>query len=283
MAVGTQRTDSTPSHVPAEWGESSAVLESLRLFWWVICLTAVIGAGVGVAYGLERDPVYTAQAELSVGRVDVSTQAIPGFVAASRTLADTYSRAISAREVVDEISRKTGLSRSEVLDRVTATPIPETATMNVLAEGPSSAEAVALANVSSRTLVDYVQETNRFNPQSESLLNRYRRAAEEFSAARIALTAATRQGTVDERTAAQASVLEAKLRMKAAASLYGSSQAGQASPNTLLLLAPAGIADSDKHSTTQQAGFAGAVAGIILGALLALLLAELLWRRGRFD
>jgi capsular polysaccharide biosynthesis protein len=251
------------------------VLDSFRRYWWLICLTALIGAGLGVAYGLvQRDPVYTAETELSVGRVDVATQAIPGFVAASRTLADTYSRAISASEVVDRISRKTGLSKAEVIDRVTATPVPNTATMSVFAEAGSSARAVAIADVASRTLVDYVQETNRFNPQTRSLLNRYRRAAAEFSEAKIARTIAVRNGTVAEQTDTQAHMLEAKLKMKAAASLYGSSQNGQASPNTLILLAAAGTADSDESSTTQRAGFAGAVGGIIVGGLLALLLAR---------
>jgi capsular polysaccharide biosynthesis protein len=269
-----------PASLPPDWDVKPTVLESLRRYWWLVCLTALIGAGLGVAYGqLQRDPVYTAETELSVGRVDVATQAIPGFVAASRTLADTYSRAISAQQVVEEISRKTGLSKSEVIDRVTATPIPDTATMRVIAEAPSSGRAVAIANVASRTLVDYVQETNRFNPQSRALLSRYRRAAAEFSAAKIAGTAAVRNGTVEEQADAQAQLLEAKLRMKAAAALYGSSQSGQASPNTLLLLAPAGTADSDENSTTQQAGFAGAVGGIIVGGLLALLLA----RRRRFS
>jgi capsular polysaccharide biosynthesis protein len=281
MDSETETTDSAPSSLPAEWGTGPTVLDRLRRFWWVICLTALIGTGVGLAYGLQRNSVYTAEAELSVGRVDVATQAIPGFVAASRTLADTYSRAITARQVVGRVSRKTGLSPSEVIDRVTASPIPETATMHVLADEESGRAAIALANVASRTLVNYVQDTNRFNPQTKDLLDRYRRAAAEFSSAKIARDTARRTGTVDEQTTAQASLLEAKLRMKAAASLYGSSQAGQASPNTLILLAPAALAESDQDSTTQRAGFAGAVGGALLGVLLALVL-PVSWRRGRF-
>jgi uncharacterized protein involved in exopolysaccharide biosynthesis len=277
MAVDTERTDSTPSRIPAHWADPPGVIEALRRYWWVVCAAGLIGAGLGVAYGLQRDAVYTAEAELSVGRVDVATQAIPGFVAAARTLADTYSRAMSARPVVNEISGKTGLSKSEVLERITAAPIPETATMQVFAEGGSSGRAVTIANVASKTLVDYTRKTNRFNPQTQALLRRYRRAAADFSRAQIARTAADRSGSLAEQTAAQARVLEAKLQMKATASLYGSSQAGQASPNTLLLLAPAGTAESDRDSTLQRAGFAGAVGGIIVGAFLALIL----WRRER--
>jgi uncharacterized protein involved in exopolysaccharide biosynthesis len=276
----TESTRTAPSSLPPDWDVQPTVLESLRRYWWLVCLIGLIGAGLGIAYAqLQRDPVYTADAELSVGRVDVATQAIPGFVAASRTLADTYSRAISAKAVVAQISHKTGLPKSEVIDRVTAAPIPNTATMQVIAEAPSSGRAVAIANVASRTLVDYAQKTNRFNPQTHSLLNRYQRAADEFSTAKVAHAAALKNGTVAEQGDTQAQLLQAKLKMRAAASLYGSSQAGQASPNTLLLLAPAGTADSDESSTTQRAGFAGAVGGIIVGGLLALLLA----RRRRFS
>jgi capsular polysaccharide biosynthesis protein len=276
----TESTHTAPASLPPDWDVGPTVLESLRQYWWLVCLIALIGAGLGVAYAqVQRDPVYTAETELSVGRVDVATQAIPGFVAASRTLADTYSRAISASEVVDRISRKTGLSESEVIERVTATPVPNTATMRVLAEAGTSGRAAAIANVASRTLVDYVQETNRFNPQTRSLLHRYRRAAADFSVAKIARTAAVRNGTVAEQSETQADLLEAKLKMRASAALYGSSQNGQASPNTLILLAPAGTADSDESSTTQRAGFAGAVGGILVGGLLALFLA----RRRRFS
>jgi hypothetical protein len=247
----------------------------------LICIVGLLGAGLGVAYGLKREPVYTAEAQLSVGRVDVSTQAIPGFVAASRTLADSYSRALSARQVVDTISRKTGLSKPEVLDRVSATPIPNTATLHLLADGGPDVSAVALANVSSRTLIQYVQKTNKFNPQSKGLLKEYKRAAADFSAARVAHKEAVRNGDAAGQADTSAQMLEAKLQMQSVATLYGSSTAGQASPNTLQMLAPAGTATSDRDSTTQRAGFAGAVGGIILGALLALLLAQFAWRRGR--
>ena len=279
MDSDTETSESAPSSLPAEWTAGPTVLDRLRRYWWVICLTALVGTGVGIAYGLQRNEVYTAETELSVGRVDVATQAIPGFVAASRTLADTYSRAITARQVVGRISRKTGLSPAEVIDRVTAAPIPETATMQVLADEESGAAAMKLANVASRTLVDYVQETNRFNPQTKDLLARYRRAADEFSRAKVVRDAA-QGGTLDAQSSAQAAVLEAKLRMRAAASLYGSSQAGQASPNTLILLSPASLAESDQDSTVQRAGFAGAVGGGILGVLLALVLPTS-WRRRR--
>jgi uncharacterized protein involved in exopolysaccharide biosynthesis len=65
--------------------------------------------------------------------------------------------------------------------------------------------------------------------------------------------------------------------MRVAANLYGSSVAGQGSPNTLQLLARAAQADSDEESQLQRAGFAGGVAGLLLG----LVIAYLLYRRRR--
>ena len=65
----TESTDMAPASLPPDWDTGPTVLDSLRRYWWLVCLTALIGAGLGVAYGLvQRDPVYTAETELSVGR-----------------------------------------------------------------------------------------------------------------------------------------------------------------------------------------------------------------------
>ncbi len=274
MAVAMRRTVAPPS--PSGNGAPTTMtpLDALRRHWWILVALGLIGAALGVGYGLQRDPVYSSDAELSVGRVDVSTQAIPGFAVASQTLADTYSRAIVASPVVNAVAKKAHLSRSEVHDQVTASPIPQTATMQVIADAGSRDRAVSLANNAARSLISYVHTVNRFNPQSNALLKRYRRAADDFSRAKLLSEGAQHHGSLDDRAHAQARLLEAKLRMQEAAGLYGSSQQGQASPNSLEMLAPAATATSDRASTTQRAGLAGAVGGVLLGGLVAIALGQ---------
>lgn len=240
--------------------------DAMRHFWWLLILLALAGAGAGVAYGLSRDASYVAETRLSVGRIDVSTQTIPSFTTAAVSLADTYSRAIVASQVIARIEQQTDLPAQEALERVSASPIPETSTVSVFAEAGSSARAVKLANASARVLVGYVRKLNRFNPDSDQLLQRYGDAVEAFTEARAARA---RSGTSPET---QAELLTAKLELQTAASLYTTSQQGQASTNTLQVLALAADAEDDGSETTQQAAFVGAIAGLLFGMLLALLL-----------
>lgn len=250
-----------PSPMP-----NPTILETLQRFWLVVLLVTALGAGAGVAYGLNADVQYEADAQLTVGRVDVQTQSIPGFTSASITLADTYSRAIVADRVVTQIAEKTGLSKSAVIDDVSAAPIPETGTVRVFADADSTDEAVSAANAAAEALVDYVRNLNRFNPDSKRLLDEYQEASQELGEAKKELS---EQGNSPETVA---KVQRAQLRVNTIGGLYQSSQAGQASPNTLQVLTLAADADSDRSATTQQAALVGAVIGLIIGALLALVL-----------
>ncbi len=250
-------------------------LDAMRRLWWVIALFTLIGAGAGVAYGLSRTPVYTAEARATVGRIDVSTQTIPGFAFAARALAETYSRAIVSRQIVIPVSEATGTRPEDVDDHLTATPIPESGVISVLGEDDTDEAAVRYANVGVRSLIEYVQHLNKFNPQSRELLEKYKKAAQALAEARAA-----RPPGQPVPPSVSADIAEARVRLRSAEALYGVSQAGQAAPNTLQLLAVATGADDDRSSFTQRAAFAGAVGGLLLGVALALLLQG---RRPRSD
>ena len=72
-----------------------SAFDAVRRYWWLLGALGVIGAALAyVVAREERKPIYTAEARLAVGRIDVSTQSIPGFATASQLLADSYSRAI---------------------------------------------------------------------------------------------------------------------------------------------------------------------------------------------
>ena len=239
-------------------------LAALRSYWWLIALVTLVGVGAGIAYGLARDRTYTAEARMSVGRVDVATQAIPGFAIASRQLADTYSRTIVADEIVSRVAERTGLSEVEVVEGLSATPIPETATIRLESETDSAQTAVRAANAGAFALIDYVHDLNRHNPDTDELLRRYGRAAKVYGAAKARLE---RLGSSPER---QSEVVEAKLQLQSVAGLYTASLAGQSSPNTLQLIAKAARVEDDRDSAVQQAALAGGVAGALIGALMAI-------------
>src|SRR5689334_12701293 len=78
-----------------------SAFDAVRRYWWLLIALGAIGAAAAyLVAGEERKPVYTAEARLAVGRIDVSTQSIPGFATASQLLADSYSRAIVATNVI---------------------------------------------------------------------------------------------------------------------------------------------------------------------------------------
>jgi capsular polysaccharide biosynthesis protein len=243
------------------------VFEAMRDFWWVILFAVLLGAGVGTTYGLMRAPTYTAESRMSVGRIDVSTQAIPGFAQAALTLADSYSRAIDARSIVHQVAQQTGLPPRTVIDDVSASPIPASPVVRVFATASTGQQAVTLADTASRSLISYVRTLNQFNPDSKALLKRFQRASEKLSQA----LAVQQSGGVSASDTSK--VASARLEMQTASDLYRSSQMGQATPNTLQVLALAADADSDFSSNLQRAIFVGVIGGLLIGAGIALLLA----------
>ena len=247
--------EKTPSNNP---------LDAMRRFWWLLVLTVLIGAGLGFAYGHQRDPAYTAEARLSVGRVDVPTQAIAGFQTAAQTLAGTYSRAIVARNVVVPVAKKVDLSPDEVTQHLGATPIPESGIVRVLGVTHDSASAIRIANVGAKALVRYVHHLNEFNPQTRDLLTQYRKAVAALVAAQH-LTP-SKDLTQDQITA---KIYQARLKVNSTSALYGQSQQGTAAPNTLQVLALAIDSTSDRTAIIERAAFAGAVGGLVVGVLLA--------------
>jgi hypothetical protein len=243
------------------------VFEAMREFWWVILLACLVGVGCGTAYGLLRKPTYTAEARLSVGRVDVATQSIPGFTTAALTLADSYSRAIDARAVVRDTAKTSGMKPARVTSDVSASPIPQSPLVRVFATASQGGRAVTLANDASHALINYVQTLNRFNPDSKSLLQRFRSAS-------LAYNRAVAERASAPSASAQSNVDSTRLQMQTAGQLYQASQAGQSSPNTLQVLALATSAGSDFSSSLQRAIFAGLVAGFLISAGAALFLAN---------
>ena len=119
---------------------------------------------------------------------------------------------------------------------------------------------MALANQSSRALVTYVHRLNKFNPQSRDLLQQFQRASRKYSRALAA------RRNLGPSAATQARVDRTRLEMHTKGDLYRYSQAGQATPNTLQVLALAADADSDLNSILQRAIFAGVIGGLLIGA-----------------
>ncbi len=231
----------------------------MQEFWWVILFTALLGAGLGAAYGLARNPTYTAESRLSVGRVDVSTQSINGYVQAALTLSDSYSRAIDARSVVNEVAQRTGVPQSTVLDRVSAAPIPQSPIVRVFGTGSSGIGVGQARERFEQGPCHYVQNLNKFNPQSKELLQRYNQASKKYSEA---LAERASQGATPQT---QARVDSTRSRGRRPETFTAIAKPARRL-RTRCRSSPSPRRRQRLHSALQRAIFAALLGGLLIGA-----------------
>jgi capsular polysaccharide biosynthesis protein len=261
-------------------------LGAARRHWRLALIPIVVLAALALAISLLRTPTYTAESRLIVGRVDVTTQLIPGLVLATQSLASSYSRLIGATGVVDEVARKTGASASTVSSRLSASPIPESPIIRVEAHAPSPRSAVALANAGSTALIDYVGRINASGPGPQ-LLRQVRQASLALAGARRAVVTATaaekaRSTPATRRVAAEATANAdaALLRFITLKNAYAQTQSSLASGADVRVIQPALGTRDDRASVLTRLLVLGIVAGLVLGIGLASLRARLETRWG---
>lgn len=229
----------------------------------------VIFIALAVFITAERAPVYTAETRLSVGSIDVATQAIPGVVAGTQALASSYSRLVDAEEVLTPVSETVGEPAADLRDRVSGSPIPESPLFLIEATGDTEESAVELANLTSESLGAYVSGVNRVNEDTPRLLNEYRGAVAQAEKAQAALNRANDRGTPAEVQAATTNVRTFELRIEVLGDLYRQSLQGEASANQVQIINRAVTAESDAASYRQRVVFLAGFAGLIVGLILA--------------
>jgi uncharacterized protein involved in exopolysaccharide biosynthesis len=261
--------------------------EALRRQWQSVALVLILFVGAGVALGLNRIPVYTAESRLAVGRLDISAPgAVSGFATATQALASQYSRVVYARRVLRRVSRAVGVPPQEVAESISASPIPQSPIFTIEADAPSEAQAVALSSATSRALVGYITKLNRTNPDTPRLLRAFRRAnlrqnrrrAEEErleEAAALIPTAATREAAARAQTRTETAELEADTLSTA----YQASRQSQAATSLVQVLSRPSEATSDRWSVLQLYAFIGLVAACAVGLALAVAAAQRQTRR----
>ena len=239
----------------------------------VIAVVVFVAAAAGAAF--LRTPEYTATSRLAVGRIDITSPgALSGFALATQALATGYSRTATALAVAKPVSAKTGISVKEVQSHVTATPIPESPVFRIEASAPNSGQAIALANQTSKALIDYAAKLNQENPDGKRLYSLYRAAVTASSEAQRRLNAAVEASpspsSQEEIAAARVAVKTSSVRADALEKAYTASIQGQASTQLIQVISPATEATSDRRSTFVIYVFIGLVVGLLVGAAVAL-------------
>lgn len=240
-----------------------------------------------LAASLLSAPSYRAEAQILVGRVDVESGAVPGFVNATQSLAATYARLVATTTIVERVAESLDVPVEQVQGRISASPVPESSLIEVTAEAPSEPRAVALAGATSEELIAYLLETNDDPGRQRVLLDEYEEAAEELrrtqaalESAEAALAGASPAQADELRTAAaqaRAAVDRAQLRNDASAAAYSDSQRGAVDRGALQLVSAATPAGNDRASRVQLA----VLASVVVGGLLGVGLVTLVENRGR--
>jgi capsular polysaccharide biosynthesis protein len=237
-------------------------------------LPVLLALGAGLALGLTRQEVYTAEARVSVGRVDVPAYTLQDVVIGNSTLANGYARVVSTAPVISRASTETGIPPAKVRESLSGTPVPGSTLIQVDAKGDSSKQAVGLANAGGRALIDYVDSVNR-DQAAGDLLGQFRDAKlKEARLRRELASLEARQAGEEEIEQAQVALDAAKLRATNLANIYQGTNSDPASGSPLRLIAPAATANSDFGSVLQRVLLIAAAAGLVVGFGLALLRAN---------
>jgi capsular polysaccharide biosynthesis protein len=255
------------SDAPPFYGPLESVLRNP-----ILALVPVVALTLaGLAVGLLRSPVYEAEARINVGRVDVPAYTLQGVTIGNSTLASSYSRALSAPEVINRAAKSAGLPAATARANLAASQVPRSTLIQVEAKGGSSGEAQQLANGAALALIKYVTKLNVRQQQSRSL-GRYRRAQATAERARTRLLRIARDRP-GSRAAERARVelRTAELNARSVGARVVGATVVPSPENLLQLVVPAVTADSDKSSVLQRSLLIGLVAGLVLGIALALL------------
>lgn len=214
-----------------------------------------------------RTPTYTAEARMLVGGFDVESQAVPGFVEAARTLAETYSRLVETELIVEPVAEALGLDPSEVAGHISATSVPESSIIRVEGSASNSEAAIAFAQAAAIALEDYTG--GRGAGTDDAALDEYEQAVLELRSAEAEeqrLSAATGAGAADVQAQAAAASERARLRVDSLRAQYAGTGSGRSSQ--VQLIGQATDTGSDRQSTLMLAVGASVILGLIAGMAL---------------
>jgi hypothetical protein len=244
---------------------STAVVERPLL----LLLPVVVFLIPSLLFGFGRRPTYTAESRLLVAGFDVQAAAIPGFVEASRVLAQTYAGLINTPVIVDPAATKLKVAPGVVTGHISGSPVPDAAIIRVDGQASSPAEAVKFSRAAADALTAYSNQVS--GKTVAQLLADYHAAAvmlAQDQARRDAAQAAVARGAPgaqDALVTAQADVAAAQLSADRASALYTQ---GGSSGGLQLIGAPAG-AYSDRKSKLELALAVAVVLGLVAGTALA--------------
>ncbi len=259
---------------------ASVLLRPKRFVATLVIASAAIG-GLFVA----QPTTYNAGAVLTVGRIDVPANAVPGYVNAANTLAGSYSRFVGSISHLDRMAELAGVSRDVIETRgsISASNVPEASIIRIEASSTVGQEqAVRLAELAATALADVVAGLNATPVDGVDILEDHASTARALvgtreEVERLQRTVAVQAGRGSEGAAdlaaaqeqlnnANAVAEQLQLQLNTFATLYIESQRFRVNGNVLNTISGA-YSEGDSRASSIQLGV---VAGLVGGATLAL-------------
>jgi hypothetical protein len=263
----TLHTDTRPSSRRTERISPSAAAVMRPV---LVVLPILLFLVPGILLGLTRTPTYTSDARLLLAGFDVQSAALPGFVEASRTLADTYARLVDTDAVVQPVAKALSLPRTDVVGHISASSIADSAIIRIEGRASSKEDAARFASAAATALSSYVRD---LGGQGDQLQAEYRAAVKTFADATArkealdgAYAVTPSAANRNARSEATADYELAKANADRAANRYNGAGGGGAS---LALVGPPNTASSDRLSTLELLIAAPLLLGSIVGLALA--------------
>jgi capsular polysaccharide biosynthesis protein len=283
-----ERTQNPPGNSHPWWQEEppnrpAGLLYALRRYWLVALLPVILFGALGVAYGSQRQPTYTASSRLIVGGLQLNTSgAQAGFATAVQGLSEAYSRAVTADDVIGPVARQFRTTPDAIRGSLNGTPLPNSPIFTITAAYPSQRGAVQLANATSQALLRYLQKLYGNNPATQRLLRAYRQASETANTKSALAAVRKKRYDATSSSANRDAYVRAKSQADSAAldqetigDQYRAASGSNVGSSTIVqVLSGASAASSDHKAAVEKFGVIGVVIGLIIGLGAALALAN---------
>jgi uncharacterized protein involved in exopolysaccharide biosynthesis len=235
---------------------------------------AVLCGAAGVVAANQRTPTYSATASVNVGRVDIRSEALPGYMSAAQSLAFSYSRVVTSDRIVAAIASSQHLSPQTVAGRLSAAPVPKSPIFTITGTGPSAAAAISLTNAATTQIRRFATSTSGGNGAATSILRDYRTQAAKTAQLRREVSRLKGNGSSAALTRAELSYQAAKLRLQGLGTQYQAQSAEVLSTAGIDVLDRPTAATNDRSKTVERFGAGGVIVGLLLGVALALALEQ---------
>jgi hypothetical protein len=254
----------------------------MRRYWYVMVGCVIVCSAAAAFLASRESPRYEARAVLQVGRLDVASQAVSGYLEASKSLAQVYSRIATSRVLETQVAKAEQQPLAIVRRDLESTAAPQGTTVTLIAKGDTAEAATQLAAAASVALQRTADQLST-SGRTGGLLRDHRemlgRSYREELAARLAGRRAQRTSSDVTRTRALSDQRKARVRAanyflqaQAIGAAYTAAQQLVLDRKPLLVLDAGREATPNTTAIRQRFLLVGLIAGLLMGgALIALL------------